>query len=90
MFIVAAQSAAMLGERLPALERCLGIDKVGEALGFGEIDLTVPKSAPCEFPRLREPQPERRKRLKHTSHHRSPAVNMELDHVLACEIGWPR
>jgi len=89
MFIVPAQSAAMLGEGLPPLERCLGIEKVGEALGFGEIDLTVPKSAPREFPRLGEPQPERRKRLKDASHHRSAAVNMEFDHVLPCEIGRP-
>jgi hypothetical protein len=89
MFIVVAQNAAMLGKRLPPLERCLGIDQVGESLGFSEIHLAVPKSAPSEFPRLGKPQPERRKRLKDASHHRSPAVNMELDHVLAREIGRP-
>jgi hypothetical protein len=87
---MASQSTAMLGNRLPPLICCLGIDKVSEPLGFGEIDLAVAKSPHREFPRLGEPQPKRCERLKDASHHRPPAMNMQLDHVFPGEIGGTR
>ena len=77
----------MLGNRLPPLIGRLGIDKISEPLGFGEIDLAVAESPHREFPRLGEPQPQRCKRLKDAGNHGPTAMHVQLDYVLPGEIG---
>jgi hypothetical protein len=52
-----AQKSLELPQRLTALHLGLGIDQVGEAFDLGEIKLTVLKTAPGVFARLRWTQP---------------------------------
>ena len=45
----AAQRAAALAERLAALALGFGVHEVGEALGFGQVELAVLEGAAGEF-----------------------------------------
>ncbi len=79
----------MLRDRLPALICRLGVDEVGQTLGFGEIDLAVPESPPCKFAGLGKPQSEGRKRIEDAGHHRPAPVDMKLGHSSPVKLAGP-
>jgi hypothetical protein len=76
----------MLRKRLPALVGRIGMKKIGKTLRLGQIDLAIPKGPSRKFARFGKAQPGGGQRLQHPGHHRAPAVNMELGHILAREV----
>ena len=70
------QRAARLPERLAPLRLGLGVDEVGEALGFGEVELAVLEGAAGELSRLGGPQAVERPPRRGKSP-RSPPVRHE-------------
>ena len=67
-----------------ALEFRLSLDQVGQALGLSQVDPAILKSATREFAGIRGPKPSNLgQRAKHGIHHRSTAMTLELDDVLA-------
>ncbi len=78
---------------LAALRFGLGVDEVGEAFGFGEVELAVLEGAAGELARLGGPQAlDRRQGAENPLDHRPSAMNLQLGHVLAgktCGSGEP-
>ncbi len=83
-----AQPAFGERQRGLALRFGLGLDQVGEALGFGQVDPAILERPAGEFARLGRPQPvDRGQRGEQRIHHRPPAMALKFHHILAGRAG---
>ncbi len=82
-----AERALGLAQRLAALALGLGVHQIGQALGFGQVELAVLEGAAGELARLGGRARRRlcKASLDHRGDHRRPAMDVQFGHILAGE-----